>query len=243
MKKVFVVTAVLALLCLMTFSVGRASIFTEGFEGLPSSYNFYADSGSSAGISTTVAHSGSQSAQFTLDAAHFAYTRWKSGDLTSYGIKLSDLQASDWVMRTSGRSDLSPYLLFTLATPDTSQETMAIQFSMASITDNVWTQNTINRSLTTFHVVGDRTGLGATEFSASGTRGTLNDLSANTYSGSTLWGDFLVTYVRVGVGQWDAYQAYNGYADDVTVAPIPGAVWLLGSGLVGLVGIRRRFKK
>jgi len=29
---------------------------------------------------------------------------------------------------------------------------------------------------------------------------------------------------------------------DVPV-PIPGAVWLLGSGLVGLVGIRRRFKK
>jgi len=25
--------------------------------------------------------------------------------------------------------------------------------------------------------------------------------------------------------------------------PIPGAVWLLGSGLVGLVGIRRKFKK
>jgi hypothetical protein len=25
--------------------------------------------------------------------------------------------------------------------------------------------------------------------------------------------------------------------------PIPGAVWLLGSGLIGLIGIRRRFKK
>jgi hypothetical protein len=28
-----------------------------------------------------------------------------------------------------------------------------------------------------------------------------------------------------------------------TPVPIPGAAWLLGSGLVGLVGIRRRFKK
>ncbi len=28
-----------------------------------------------------------------------------------------------------------------------------------------------------------------------------------------------------------------------TVVPIPGAVWLLGSGLVGLVGLRRRNKK
>ncbi len=33
--------------------------------------------------------------------------------------------------------------------------------------------------------------------------------------------------------------------DDLTInpVPIPGAVWLLGSGLIGLVGIRRRFNK
>ena len=33
------------------------------------------------------------------------------------------------------------------------------------------------------------------------------------------------------------------YADDqldIPFAPIPGAVWLLGSGLLGLIGIRRR---
>jgi choice-of-anchor C domain-containing protein len=29
---------------------------------------------------------------------------------------------------------------------------------------------------------------------------------------------------------------------DVSAVPIPGAVWLLGSGLVGLVAVRRRFK-
>ena len=29
----------------------------------------------------------------------------------------------------------------------------------------------------------------------------------------------------------------------VSTVPIPAAVWLLGSGLVGLIGIRRRFKK
>jgi len=28
-----------------------------------------------------------------------------------------------------------------------------------------------------------------------------------------------------------------------TVVPIPGAVWLLGSGLIGIVGVRRKFKK
>ena len=30
---------------------------------------------------------------------------------------------------------------------------------------------------------------------------------------------------------------------DISAVPIPGEVWLLGSGLIGLVGIRRRFQK
>lgn len=32
-------------------------------------------------------------------------------------------------------------------------------------------------------------------------------------------------------------------AVDVNPVPVPAAVWLLGSGLIGLVGLRRRFKK
>jgi hypothetical protein len=30
---------------------------------------------------------------------------------------------------------------------------------------------------------------------------------------------------------------------DITPVPIPGAVWLLGSGLIGFMGIRMRMKK
>lgn len=45
---------------------------------------------------------------------------------------------------------------------------------------------------------------------------------------------------------------YGGYDQDytdlvvevrITPVPIPGAVWLLGSGLIGIVGIRKKFKK
>jgi hypothetical protein len=35
----------------------------------------------------------------------------------------------------------------------------------------------------------------------------------------------------------------ESYIDNFRVVPIPGAVWLLGSGLVGLVVIRRKFGK
>ena len=34
-----------------------------------------------------------------------------------------------------------------------------------------------------------------------------------------------------------------GLQDFIVPAPIPAAVWLLGSGLIGLVVIRRRMKK
>jgi hypothetical protein len=35
---------------------------------------------------------------------------------------------------------------------------------------------------------------------------------------------------------------FGFYALETTPTPIPGAVWLLGSGLVGLVGLRRKFR-
>jgi hypothetical protein len=37
--------------------------------------------------------------------------------------------------------------------------------------------------------------------------------------------------------------AYKYGIAEYTPVPIPGAVWLFGAGLMGLVGIRRRFQK
>ncbi|PQP33026.1 hypothetical protein C6A36_01360 [Desulfobacteraceae bacterium SEEP-SAG10] len=35
----------------------------------------------------------------------------------------------------------------------------------------------------------------------------------------------------------------TGVEGGLAIVPIPGAVWLLGSGLIGIVGVRRKFKK
>jgi hypothetical protein len=54
-------------------------------------------------------------------------------------------------------------------------------------------------------------------------------------------------FYEFGTADWNTSLTTSGatssgiYAD-FTVVPIPGAVWLLGGGLIGLLGIRRRFK-
>ncbi len=40
-------------------------------------------------------------------------------------------------------------------------------------------------------------------------------------------------------GSYNAWAVYDG---DVSAVPIPSAVWLFGSGLIGLIGIARRKK-
>jgi hypothetical protein len=38
-------------------------------------------------------------------------------------------------------------------------------------------------------------------------------------------------------------ERFYAVSQELTVVPVPAAVWLLGGGLIGLLGIRRRFKK
>jgi hypothetical protein len=50
----------------------------------------------------------------------------------------------------------------------------------------------------------------------------------------------VLSSTRASSGQWPTLTIdYNA----PSAVPIPAAVWLLGSGLIGLIGLRRRFKK
>lgn len=72
-----------------------------------------------------------------------------------------------------------------------------------------------------------------------------------TPAGMTFTGDMTKMQVFYGVKGW-AYDGDKNYTNPVNTStvtvvgppvPIPAAFWLLGSGLVGLIGIRRRLRK
>lgn len=42
---------------------------------------------------------------------------------------------------------------------------------------------------------------------------------------------------------WRTFSSHTHMYATFSAVPIPGAVWLLGSGLIGIVGIRRKFKE
>ena len=44
------------------------------------------------------------------------------------------------------------------------------------------------------------------------------------------------------VDYWTFPEKRSGLLYEETVIPIPGAIWLFGTGLIGLVGVRRKFK-
>lgn len=55
--------------------------------------------------------------------------------------------------------------------------------------------------------------------------------------------DFGTTYFANVLGRTDDDLGAGLFGINISAVPVPGAIWLLGSGLIGLVGLRRKFRK
>lgn len=73
--------------------------------------------------------------------------------------------------------------------------------------------------------------------------GTANHLYYVTGAGNKPAGTDPVTYVSIGTGTFNAANDSFVLAGASSAVPLPPAVWLLGSGLLGLAGIARRKAK
>jgi uncharacterized protein YkwD len=62
------------------------------------------------------------------------------------------------------------------------------------------------------------------------------------WAGSQAHLDVMLTsgFKGIGVGWADNYWTVDFGADDVSAVPVPAAIWLFGSGFLGLVGVARR---
>ena len=86
---------------------------------------------------------------------------------------------------------------------------------------------------------------GWSEFSTPNQYEQLNAIPSLLISGLDLMGgsDWVFEDKDGGGGSFYIHGTYDWFTYNATSVPIPGAVWLLGSGLVGLIGIRRKLKK
>lgn len=68
--------------------------------------------------------------------------------------------------------------------------------------------------------------------------------TSGTESGSNIWHfGFFDGWNTYGTKNYSSYYGIAVHEGEITAAPIPGAVWLLGSSLLGIIGIKRKVKK
>jgi hypothetical protein len=73
---------------------------------------------------------------------------------------------------------------------------------------------------------------------------TLTNIQSYYWSGTKLDSDFTWTFfffsgVQVSIDHFSIY-GWAVRSGDVSAVPVPAAIWLFGSGLLGLIGISRR---
>lgn len=69
-----------------------------------------------------------------------------------------------------------------------------------------------------------------------------SDMVTFTITGSGITEDSFNFLSSTGKANVGAHIAWGEGSGAISNVPIPGAVWLLGTGLIGLVGVRRRFQ-
>jgi hypothetical protein len=241
-----------SLVALVATSV-HAGSFTDNFDGAPP-IGFTRTTGAETGGTTTFVASDAAhgtSLQIQMPDVDAGYGRVTLNSPTNEPIgKLRDVSATfETFIDASSDVVLPPYVLLGLDNNndgqyDSNTESLVIQFSSqnATPTAGAWVTETFDGS-NNVHVVVDRGGLAAGDYSPDSTPDKLSDLYSEIYSGTTLWGDLNVFRVRIAAGFFNAGagdQDYTALVDNlsVTAVPEPTTLAVLGLGVLGL--LRRR---
>jgi hypothetical protein len=170
------------------------------------------------------------------------------------GLPLAQMSGTFWTNVTQSYQSLVPYMMFAVDGNSNgiydygaTKDSLVIAFGgNAGPVQGDWVQSGMDAT-TTVHVVGNRSGLDSGTFSASGTQDTISALSDIEFDNGIYWGDLNVHQVGIAAGYWptDGTIPYTAFVDNIEVSevPVPAAVWLLGSGLLGLVGLRKKIRK
>ncbi len=225
MRKLNVALMVVA--TLVASQASWAAVATVGFETGETGYTFGLDGAATAAVSTAQAHSGQYSAKLQLSNGSPSTDFAKINVPFSAPLDQTIMSCWAYVPSSNARPDLAPYPYIIVdannnGSYDYPNDALIITWMASNSSNDAWFPMVL-KSTTKVHVVGNRSGLGATEFSSShgDTMGTLADLRAKIFSGSTTWGSLNVILTRVGAGEWPGAANYVAYVDDIRVETTP----------------------
>jgi PEP-CTERM motif len=245
---------------LSLFSVAACALFITGMAMSPASaiiIDFESGTGydlfNGAALSTDQSLSPTHSAQLN-DPVNGSLVRIRPVEDYGLNLKLGTTSESFAAFIPSGSDNtLAPYGMFGVDVDGNgiwdggTNDALVIAFitGASSYPTDTWFTTGLDAN-TNVHVVGNRAGLGAGDFSSSNGGGLLSALDA-TSTGSELWGDLGLLRVYVEIGSWPGVDTYNSYIDNLTVTsvsevPEPLTLSLFGAGAVGAAALRRRKK-